>query len=290
MKIFLDCLPCMLRQSLEASRMATDDNQLQSDIMSECIYLLNNFKEYRNPPEVAREIHRIVKNRTGVSDPYNKIKQDDIQKALKLFSRLKQFVQVKQDRLYWALRISSIGNVLDSGINYGIKIEDCIDYELTKDFAVCDIEIFKQKAEYNKNLLIIGDNAGETVFDRLLIEEIPNMDVTYAVRNMPIINDAVIDDAYASGLNSCARIISTGCDMPGVVLSECSREFREAFYNAGIVICKGQGNYETLSDSDRELFFLLKAKCPVTSGLIGVGLNDYVFKYYNPQAIGGKKK
>ena len=118
------------------------------------------------------------------------------------------------------------------------------------------------------------------MFDCLLLQQLPSLELTYAVRSAPIINDATIEDAQASGLGQYARIISTGCVAPGVLLNECSEAFLDIFYNADIVISKGQGNYETLSDCDRELFFLLKAKCPVIAGLLDMGLNEFVFKFH----------
>lgn len=199
--------------------------------------------------------------------------------ALSIYPKLKQLVESKEDRLYWALKAGAIGNVLDSAICSGYDIEGSIDVELDKPFAVCDAAILNPQLETAKSLLVIGDNTGETVFDCLLLEQLPNLDLTYAVRSAPIINDATIDEAQASGLGQYARIVSTGCDAPGVLLDECSKAFLDIFYGADIVISKGQGNYETLSDCDRDIYFLLKAKCPVLSGLLDVGLNEYVFKY-----------
>ena len=74
-------------------------------------------------------------------------------------------------------------------------------------------------------------------------------------------------------IEKCANIITTGSDMPGVKLEECSNEFLDCFHNADIVISKGQGNYESLSDSERSIFFLLKAKCSLLAEILGVALN-----------------
>ncbi len=126
-------------------------------------------------------------------------------------------------------------------------------------------------------MLIIGDNAGETIFDKVLIEELLNLEIIYAVRSGPIINDATIEDVELAGLNRQVRLISTGCDAPGVIRTECSQEFLKIFDEADIVISKGQGNYETLSEEEREIFFLLKVKCPVIAKHIGVDSGDYVF-------------
>lgn len=279
MQIYLDCLPCMTRQVLEASRMSTDNEMLQGSIMEEAIGVLSGYKSFKNAPEICREMHNIVKEQTGVIDPYSEIKQRDLQTALSLYPKLKQSVQNKQDRLYWALKAAATGNVIDSAVSCGYDIEKSIESELGRPFAVCDIAQFERQLEKTKSILVIGDNTGETVFDCLLLEELSDFDLTYAVRSAPILNDATIGDAQASGIGQYAKIISTGCDVPGVLIDQCDEAFMDIFYGADIVISKGQGNYESLSNCDRDIYFLLKAKCPVLSGLLGVGLNEYVFKY-----------
>jgi len=279
MKVYLDCLPCMLRQVLEASRMSTDNEKLQSSIIDEAIGVLNQYRSYSNSPEICRDMHRIVKEQVGVLDPYSQIKQRDLQTALSLYPNIKQFTQNKQNRLFWALKAAAVGNVLDSAIHVGCDIEKSVEWELNKPFAACDIEYLACQLETAKSILIIGDNTGETVFDCLLLDQLSGLDLFYAVRSAPVLNDATAEEAQASGIGRYAKIISTGCDVPGVLLGECGQTFLNIFYGADIVISKGQGNYETLSDCDRDMYFLLKAKCPVLSGLLGVDLNDYVFKY-----------
>lgn len=278
MEIHTDCLPCILRQVLEASRVSTNKPKQHNEIIDDAIQLLSQYKAYRNPPDIVREMHRIVKRRTGIADPYCQIKQKDVQTALRLYPKLKRYA-AEDDSLYRALKVAATGNVLDSGLCSDYAIEKDLDTELKKPFAVCDLPDFKQKLKDAKNILIIGDNAGETVFDRVLAELLKHHNITYAVRGAPIINDATTEDAHASGLDQCARIITTGSDMLGIVPEECSRIFLDCFYSADIVISKGHGNYETLAESDRDIFFLLKVKCPVLAELLGVGLNEYAFKY-----------
>ncbi len=283
MEIHLDCLSCTLRQALEASRMSTEDTGLQAKIMDEVLALLGRYRSFKNPPAIAREIHRIIKSRTGVIDPYREIKQRDLQVALSLYPALKRSVEGGEDPLYRALKAAAIGNALDSAICVDYDIEQGIEEELEKPLAISDLLLFKEGLATAKTLLVIGDNSGETVFDRLFLEQLPNdLFVTYAVRSAPIINDATMEDARASGLEEQSEIISSGCDSPGILLTECSERFLEVFSNSDLVISKGQGNYETLYDDpvrNRGVYFLLKVKCPVLSDLIDVDLNEYVFKY-----------
>ena len=278
MEIFLDCLPCFLRQVLEASRMATDDEQVQQAIMEEAIGLLKHYTTYRNSPDIARGMHRIVKAHTGVDDPYREIKQRDLRAAHKLYPALRTQVREKEDSLYWGLKAAATGNVLDSAICADFDMSR-MDAEFKTPFTVCDLPILRQKLQTAQTLLVIGDNTGESVFDRLLLEQFPTLHITYAVRSAPVINDVTMEEAVASGLGEYARLISSGCDLPGTIPQEGSAEFQEIFRSADIVVSKGQGNFETLSDSNRGIFFLLKAKCPVIARALGVELNNYVFSY-----------
>ncbi len=279
MDVYLDCLPCSLRQALEASRMATDNSELHGKIMADSAALLQSYNKFTNAPEICREVHRIVKEHTGNRDPYKDIKKKDIETALALMPSLKRFVDVNHDRLYRAFKAAAMGNMLDSSIVSSFNFETCFEAELNKPFSVYDIEPFEQKLKTAKSLLVIADNAGETVFDCIMLNEFPELDITYAVRSVPILNDATEEEARASGIEAYARIIPSGSDVPGTILNECTKEFLDIFNTADIVISKGQGNYETLSDCSRDIFFLLKAKCAVVSNLLAVDLNGYVFLY-----------
>ena len=283
MKIHLDCLSCILRQVLEASRMATDDEALQKKVMAKAIGLLKRFESYPNSPEIVGDAHKIVKDITGIADPYSAIKERDIQQALRILPGLKQYINGREDALYWALKAAAVGNVLDSAISTQTDVAKNLEEEIDRPFAICDMQIFTQRLKDARSILVIGDNAGETVFDTILLEKLFLQRVYYAVRGAAVINDATADDAEASGVARYGTIISTGCDAPGLLLHRCSPKFLDLFYDADIVISKGQGNYETLSECDRDIYFLLKAKCPVLSKAIGVELSDYIFQYNKPE-------
>ena len=279
MEIFLDCLPCALKQVLEASRLATDRPELQENIIEESLKILKNYKKYRTSPEIVKDMHQTVKLITGVSDPYKSVKERDIRAAKEIYPFLKEFADNKHGKLYWAIKTSATGNIIDSAIYDTSNFKASLENELTKKFSSCALDIFTEKLKTSGNILIIGDNAGETFFDRILIEHLKGFRITYAVRSEPIINDATMQDAVDSGLNECAEIITTGCGAPGAILSQCGTNFLSVFDKADIVISKGQGNFEALSDCSRPLFFLLKAKCPMIAEKLNVDLNDYVFKY-----------
>lgn len=279
MSIYPDCVPCTLKQVLEISRILTSDEKLHDKIMDEAVRVASNYNNFTYTSEFTRELHNIVKRHTGISDPYQEIKNKSIKTAEGIYSFLKKFLDKKDDnRLYWALKISATGNIIDYAASSSIDIEKCVEGEIEKEFKIDDTDIFAERLKKTKNILIIGDNAGETVFDRILTEELQHLNITYAARSEPTINDATVEDAYNSGLGQYCKIISTGCSLPGIKFDEASQEFMDIFNNADIVISKGQGNFQTMYEVvRREIFFMLKAKCYVSAKQAGVALNDYVF-------------
>lgn len=281
MLLFLDCLPCLLRQVLEAAQMATEDEALQESIMDEALETLADHKAFKSAPALAEAMHGIIKRLTGVEDPYAAVKARDIAEALRLELLIRDFVKADSDELAVALKVSATGNVMDSALYSNLDLEACLMSELEKPFVVNDYEAFKRELESARKILIIGDNSGEAVFDKALIKALSNsrgLEVIYAVRDKPIINDATLEDAKSAGLDGCAELVSTGCGAPGAVLECCSEAFRQRFEEADLVLSKGQGNFEALSEAPRPVYFLLKAKCQKIARALGVQVNAYVFK------------
>lgn len=260
--------------------MATDRTEIQDQIMQEALKILVAYPEFPNSPALAGVLHALVRKRTGVADPYQGVKRANIREALAVYPLLQSFLEEQTDRLYWALKIAATGNIIDAATGTARDLKESLMQELTKEFALCDLEEFRKELATAKDLLIIGDNAGETVFDRLLMESLPELTITYAVRGEPVLNDATAEDVRASGFAPRIHVVSTGGQSPGLILDECTPEFKALFYGADLVLCKGQGNYEALmEEKERSLYFLLKAKCPMLAKELGVQRNDYVFKW-----------
>jgi uncharacterized protein with ATP-grasp and redox domains len=277
MKTYLDCIPCFMNQALRAARIATDDEKQIKTILDEVGMMLKNIPLDSSPPKSGRLIYNKVKKITGDQDPYKKIKKESTQKALSLYPYLKNRIEKSKDRLLTAIRIAIAGNIIDFGTNWDMDIENETYKVLEMNFAVCDFDGFKNKLDKVSNVLFLGDNAGECVFDRILIEEIKKP-VTYVVRGVPIINDATYEDAVQAGIDRVATIISSGTDAPGTILETCNPEFKKIYKNSEFIISKGQGNYEALSKEKRPIFFLLKIKCNVVADDIGVNTGDIVLK------------
>lgn len=277
MKTYLDCFPCFLKQALNAGRMATDDEAVIKELLNRVGEMLREIPAYATPPETGDMIYRMLSEHTGNHDPFLEIKERNISEALELLPSLREKIRTSPDTLLTAIRIAIAGNVMDMGVGRKYQIKNDLEDILEQDFGVFDYEEFKISLEQAESILYLGDNAGESVFDRILIQALKKP-VVYAVREVPVINDVTMNDALASGLDQDAELISNGSSAPGTILSSCSPEFRKRFDQAGMIISKGQGNYEGLSGSDRPVFFLLKAKCRVIARDLGVHLNDIILK------------
>jgi uncharacterized protein with ATP-grasp and redox domains len=140
-----------------------------------------------------------------------------------------------------------------------------------------DLPVLRAALERVDEVLYLADNAGETVFDRVLIETLP-LPVRYVVKAGPVLNDATRAEAIAAGLDHVADIIDTGCDAMGAPLRLCSPAFRERFNRARLIIAKGQANYETLSGVDAPICFLLQAKCSIIAEDIAVPTGSVIIR------------
>ena len=277
MKTYLDCFPCFVNQALRCGRWITDDETALKQLIDEVGTMLKDIPLTSIPPETGEIIYKRVREISGVNDPLKKVKDRSTREVLDIYPELKQRVVNSDDPLMTAVRLAIAGNVIDFGVNDGYDLEEEIQVALEKEFEICDIFALQRALYRATNILYIGDNAGEAVFDRLLIETM-NKPTVFIVRDEPVLNDVTYDDAVSAGLDHVAQIFSSGSTAPGTILKSCSSEFQELFNDAELVIAKGQGNYEGLSEEKRSVFFLLKAKCPVIARDIGVETGAIILK------------
>ncbi len=273
MKTFPECIPCFIRQSIQAAKFAGASEKMQKEIADKIEEYLRDIDLNQLPPKISRNMHIEIRRLLNNDDPYKTIKERYNSIALSMYDELKKNVKNSKDRLLTALRIAIAGNVIDFGAQIEFELEQDINEVLTKDFAIFYYEQFKETLKKEKRILYLGDNTGETVFDRVFIEELKEMynsEIIYAVKESPIINDATKQDAIFAGIDKIAEIVSTGCNSPGIVLEYCSKDFLELYNNSKFIISKGQGNFETLEQEKRPIFFLFKVKCNVVAEFLGV--------------------
>jgi damage-control phosphatase, subfamily I len=288
MKTFIDCIPCFLKQAIEACRMINLAETEIKKILDKVACEIPDIEMSASPPVMARTIHRIIKEQTGNNDPYKKIKKISNDAALEVYPDLKKIINDSENKLLKAVEIAIAGNIIDYGAIFNLNVnkeiktileseEKRILKENSNFFAFND---FKESLKKTKYLLYLADNAGEIVFDRILIEEIktsfPDIEIYCAVRGKPIINDCLIADAEESGIDKISKIISNGEDYPGTVLEHCSKEFLKIWNQSDLIISKGQGNFESLCGVKANIFYMFIVKCQVLARDINCSLRDII--------------
>ena len=250
------------------------------DVAEDADRVLDVLKEgtpNRVPPQIGAQVHRIVRQEVGRGDPYREAKEASTLQALGLYPKLKQLVAEADDPLGMSVRLSIAGNIIDMGPAQTYDLWGTVERVLAQPFGIDHELALRQAISQAGRVLYLADNAGETVFDRLLIETL-DVPVVYAVKGGPVVNDATKEDARAAGVDQVAQIFSTGSDALGTILEQCSEAFRSLYDRAELVIAKGQANYETLSEEGPKVFFLLQTKCPVIARDVGVPVKSIVLK------------
>jgi damage-control phosphatase, subfamily I len=291
MQTYLDCIPCFFKQALESARIAKTDIKIQKEILNILAGLIPDFSLELTPPEIAVFVNSLLKEKTGKEDIYKDLKVKSNNLALSVYDKLKKKVDYSKDKLLTAVELAIAGNIIDYGAKNSLDVDKEIDKLIkeenqiikNEDKKLFNYEKFKTRLESSKTILYLGDNAGEIVFDRILIEEIcscyKDKNIIFAVREKPVINDVLFEDAVMCGVDKIAQVISSGSYAPGTVLSLCSEEFLKIYNNVDMIISKGQGNFEALSDEKKSIFYLFIAKCPVIANHVGGRLGDIILLY-----------
>ena len=260
--------------------LACDDDILKIEIMNDIFnFLANDFSKDTNSNKTGSIMHNIIKSKTGCEDPYYKEKIQGNEIALKYLPDVRDILK-ENDSLENRVKIAIVGNILDFGaFTLDDDIDAIIKESLNEDLAIKDIEEFEDSLKKHDKVLYLVDNTGEIVFDKLLMAKIKEygLDITIAVKSEPILNDACVKEAIEAGLDELGEIVEIGAGTVGYVDSEISDEFREIFNAHEFIISKGMGNYEGLTEidlADKDVYFLLCAKCNTIARDIGVNLKD----------------
>lgn len=279
MRVHLDCFPCFLRQSIIALRLGTKDESLRETILKSTLDYIQNTDISKPPAYTTTFIHKKIRQMLGI-DPFKEIKSEYNQIALRLYPSLKTTIEKSPDPLWTSTRLAIAGNVIDFGIFTSVDIEGAIRKALNNQLAVDDYSSFKNAISIADKILYLTDNAGEIVFDRLLIETLIHLgkEVKAVVKGSPVINDSTMEDAEESGLTEVCDVIDNGSEAVGTILEWTSSVFQKIFNDAQLVISKGQGNFETLIGAEKKIFFLFLSKCDVVSKELGLSTGSMLLK------------
>ncbi len=270
MKTHAECFPCLLRQALQVARLTHCPENRQVHLLQAAASVVAELEVSKSPPANATLLYSRIAEITGCEDPFYEIKRACNAQALRVIPELRREIQGTDNELSAATRFAIAGNIIDYGALAAFDIEEALERCRSATFAVDhfqQLHAILSRLSKGSTILYLTDNCGEIVYDSLLVEHLHRrgFDITIAVKSGPIINDALLEDALAAGLDKWARIITNGGRSPGTELESCSEQFLNFFYSADLVIAKGQGNFESLSEVDREVFFLLTIKCAVAA-------------------------
>jgi hypothetical protein len=269
-KTELKCLSCFFGQVTRTLKYAGVNGDRGRDIARKATAIIEQASLDEVPARTTTIIHRLLRFETGV-DPYRSVKEAYNRIALDKLPALRRMAAERADRLEGGVRAAIAGNVIDFGIYETIDLDRSIDESFRLPLSGAGYRAFAGAVQSARRILYLCDNAGEIVFDRVLIETLREMgkEVTAVVKGSPVINDATQDDARAAGLHECAIVIDNGNDGIGTLLEACSERFRDEYRSADLIISKGQANFETLvQERDRRIFFLFKVKCPVVASFL----------------------
>jgi hypothetical protein len=281
MKTYVECIPCFVNQTLSVLHKISPDAKVREKTVQKVLHALSAMDLRLPPPVMAQRIHRIMRKTIGNGDPFAREKSEYNHFAMSLIPEIRKRHQDDADLLLKTLRLSIAGNIIDSGKNPAIRHADVLqslDRSMEIELDMKAVDRLRSSINGSSAILYLGDNAGEIVFDRLFIECMPCKKVTYVVRGAPVINDVTLQDAREVKMCDLVGVIDNGSDAPGTILEDCSSEFQKRFASADLIIAKGQGNYETLNEVNKKIYFLFQAKCPVIARDAGCEVGSFVVK------------
>ena len=278
-----ECVACIINQSRRVANAIGASAELSSTLTSTVEDMSKDFSHEQNPPEVAADVYEKMALLANKTDLYDEVKALSTKKALEFIPLLEKKLSNSNNKLLTATKIAVAGNVIDLAAQVEFDLSEELEKIFETEFAHNDFALLQKKLEGAKTLLIIGDNVGEHIFDKLYIQTLhklyPKLYINYMVRGNPIINDVTIKEAKEAGFDDICELVDSGVNTPGFVYERATPYAQKLFDTADLIITKGMGNYECLSDPKRkDLCFLLKVKCEVVARSLTKDLGDIICK------------
>ena len=268
MKISRECYLCIYTQTLNLTKRLKLGENKASEILRGVAKILSKYDLNITPPEIAAEVYDFISKETQISDPFFEAKKEAIKEALKFKDILEIKLKNSKNPLFDACKIAVAGNVIDLGVNQTYDLDKEIENIFDIEFKHNDFNELQNKLKSAKSIVYLGDNAGENVFDEILIKQVRKYANTiyFFTRGKPIINDITVNDLKDLEIFDLAEVIDSGVDTPGFHINRANEKAKKLFFNADLVIAKGMGNFECLfGECGREVFYLFKVKCEVVA-------------------------
>lgn len=277
MKIHEQCLPCLISQAVKTARLTGAKNR--EALYQKIFAHMSQLDFTKTNPQIAGENYRLLRQHTGCADPYRDIKRFYNQYFLDRMDAFENRISSLEDAVKYAIA----ANIIDFNPiheNVDADIQAYFSNTDTITLAVNDVDLLLADLQKARTILYLGDNCGEICFDKLLIKRTkalnPGCRIFFGVRGAAVVNDNTWEDAVFTGMDAYAEIISNGDDSLGTVLARTSPAFQKVYQDADVVIAKGQANYESLSEEQKNIYFLLVVKCGVMAEYLGVKEKSFV--------------
>jgi uncharacterized protein with ATP-grasp and redox domains len=276
-----ECVDCIFSQALRVCRTLGVDDATAKKVLDTVGCMVPEWRLDETPPAVAARVYPRIGRILGKEDIYAEVKAEATEHARRFLPLLRKRIEGSDDRFVAALKAAVAGNVIDLAATHTFDLEEEVAKIFETPFALDDSESLREALGGASEVMVLGDNAGEHLFDKILMEELkrlfPRIRLSYAVRGVPIINDVTLREAEEAGIGEVARILDSGVDTPGLDLSRASEAFLRRYEKADVVLSKGMGNYECLDDaSTRPTWFLLKIKCDVVAASLGRSVGEII--------------
>ena len=266
-----ECVPCIVNQAYRTAKLLAPGNvQMQLNIVKEVCRAVDGLDLSSAAPMFSSTMQSIVERAIGTNNPYKKVKEENLKKAQRFIRYLEIMVNSSNDKLEAALRVAIMGNTIDLAANPDFSIEQEVNKITANKIDGDSLRSLREDLKSASTVLYIGDNYEEALFDRILLEQLRPKRLVFAVRSYPILNDITLEDAKNLGIDKICEVIESGSKIAGTDLAQCTPEFLQMFHDADVVISKGHGNYETLMDVNRRVYFLFKVKCDAISRRSGL--------------------
>lgn len=278
MQASFECIQCLFKFSMQLVKRCARNEREKRELAKEVLQILSSEKLEQNPVIISHAISTRLREKTGVFDPYLKMKKERNRRAASILEQISKRIENSGDRLQALVKAATAGNILDTVAGDDDRLNECLDRIFSKGFEIDHFPIFSEKLSKAKKVLYITDNSGEIYFDRLLVEELSRMgkEMVVCVRGGPAADDALMEDYLECGMDRFSRVVTTGTCHQGCVLELASKELIREFEKADLIISKGMGNYETLGDiKDKRLFLILAVKCNPIARKIGARVGSF---------------
>ncbi len=303
MKLKPTCIGCNFNAALTAIRELTAEESSMKDLVAKVMQVpaMRGLDWDMTGSELVEQVFETITAASGNSDPFRQAKQLQNERCINLYPWLQSLVNESEHPLFTAVNLAIVANSIDPmGYQTSEDLEQAILEILQNPLARDTFAVFQRCLDQSTQILYLGDNCGEIVFDKLLIDTIKihyDVEVVFVVRSVPILNDATLGDAHAVAMENTAAVLENGIEgpLPGTILSRCSEKLRNLWSSADLVISKGGGNFDTLSEQENlsvTIYHMLMCKCVPYQDFFNIPLNRPILSAADPassERICGRK-